>query len=128
MAYQELLASEYSNMTIINRLEELLDQGRDDAMLRFGLGSALFNDKQYEQAIKHFEKCIEHDADYSAAYKLLGKALFSLGRYDDARLVFERGWIKAEHHGDKQTLREMEVFLKKIQKLADSNNETNQRA
>ena len=107
-------------MSIIDRLENMLNSGRDDAMLRFGLGSALFNKKDYEQAIVHLQKCIEHDADYSAAYKLLGKALFSTGKLDQASKVFEQGKAIAERRGDKQSLREMEVFEKKIKKLNDS--------
>ena len=74
-----------------DNLEKMLVEGRDDAMLRFGLGSAYFNEKNFTQAIPHLEVCIKHDAKFSAAYKLLGKALFKVGKNEEARSVFETG-------------------------------------
>ncbi len=103
-------------MSIIENLEQLLASGRDDALLRFGLGSALFNAKQFEQAIPHLKACIEHDPDYSAAYKLLGKALFKIGDEEAAKSIFESGMPIAVRKGDKQTEREIQAFVKKIGK------------
>ena len=105
-------------MSIIDNLERLLASGRDDAILRFGLGSALFNERQYEKAIPHLEACIDHDPEYSAAYKLLGKALFKTSRSEEARGVFDRGMPIAIRKGDKQTEREILAFLKKIDKAS----------
>ena len=95
-------------------LEKMLAAGRDDAMLRFGLGSAYFNEKNFTKAIPHFEACIKHDAKYSAAYKLLGKALFKVGKDKESRCVFEAGLPIAIDKGDKQTEREILAFLKKL--------------
>ncbi|MDJ0956659.1 MAG: tetratricopeptide repeat protein [Arenicellales bacterium] len=97
-----------------DNLERMLANGRDDAMLRFGLGSAHFNEKNYAQAIPHLEACIKHDAKYSAAYKLLGKALFKVGKDEESRSVFEAGLPIAIDKGDKQTEREILAFLKKL--------------
>ena len=104
---------------MIERLERMLEAGRDDAMLRFGLGSALFNAGRLEEAAGHLEKCIEQDPDYSAAYKLLGRAWFQLGRHDQAVAVFEAGLPVAAAKGDKQSGREMEVFMKKARNALD---------
>ena len=103
-------------MTIIGNLEALLAGGRDDAMLRFGLGSAYFNSRQFDQAVPHLQICLEHDPDYSAAYKLLGKALFKCGRNAEAKNVFTNGLPVAVRKGDKQTEREIRVFLNKLDK------------
>lgn len=101
-------------MSMTDRLEEMLASGRDDAMLRFGLGSAYFNEEKFEEAVVHLMKCIEHDENYSAAYKLLGKAQIKLGNDRQAKDILERGLPIAQAAGDKQTEREITVFMKKL--------------
>lgn len=100
-------------MGMIDNLEKMLESGRDDAMLRFGLGSAYFNDDQFKAAIPHLEACLNHDGNYTAAHKLLGKAWFQLGELRRAIEVFEAGLPVAIGKGDKQSQKEMEVFLRK---------------
>ena len=101
-------------MSIISNLENMLDSGEDNALVRFGLGSALFNEKKYTDAIPHLRACLEHDKDYTAAYKLLGKSLYKTGDAAAALAVFNTGLPLAQAQGDKQTEREIEVFLKKL--------------
>lgn len=103
-------------MSITENLEKLLVSGRDDAMLRFGLGSAYFNDKNFTDAVPHLRACLGHDKNYSAAYKLLGKALIKIGDKAQAKAVFETGLPIAVEKGDKQTEREILAFLKKLGK------------
>lgn len=103
-------------MSIIDNLQSMLASGRDSAMLRFGLGSAYFNDKRFEEAVPHLQACIERDPEYSAAYKFLGKALLKLGDSERAREVFSDGLPVAQAKGDKQTEREILAFLKKLDK------------
>lgn len=100
-------------MAITDNLEKMLASGRDDAMLRFGLGSAYFNAGQFDQAVPHLEQCLVHDETYSAAYKLLGKAYFKLKDTQNAQRIFTKGMPVAEQEGDKQSLKEMQVFLNK---------------
>ena len=71
-------------MSLTSNLEKMLDQGQDNAMLRFGLGSAYFNDKAFAEAVPHLRACLTQDATYTAAYKLLGKALLKLGESAEA--------------------------------------------
>ena len=107
-------------MSMTDNLEKMLAGGRDDAMLRFGLGSAYFNEKRYEDAIRHLQVCLEHDEGYSAAYKMLGKAYFQLGNLDAAIEVFQKGLPIATSAGDKQSQKEIEVFLNKaLNKMRD---------
>lgn len=101
---------------IIQRLREQLDQGRDSPLLRFGLGSALFNDKAYAEAAEHLRACVEQMPDHSAAWKLLGRSLTTLGERERARDALSRGLAVAREKGDKQVEREIEVFLKKLAK------------
>ena len=103
-------------MSMIDNLEKMLASGHDDAMLRFGLGSAYFNEGDYLQAIHHLELCLNHDETYSAAYKLLGKAYYKHGDFENSIGVFVRGLPIAEAAGDKQSQKEMKVFLGKAKK------------
>ena len=97
-------------MSLTDNLETMLANGNDSAMLRFGLGSAYFNEKDYQQAIPHLEKCIEWDNSYSAAYKLLGRAQIKLGLNERAKMTLAAGLEQAALQGDKQTEREITVF------------------
>ncbi|MSR14763.1 MAG: tetratricopeptide repeat protein [Gammaproteobacteria bacterium] len=95
-------------------LERLLVSGRDDAVLRFSLGNAyLYEDP--EKAVEHFERALEFDPGYSAAWKLLGKALASKGEISRAREVFSKGIVVAESRGDVQAAKEMRVFMKRLE-------------
>ncbi len=106
-------------MSIADGLEKMLAAGQDSAMLRFGLGSAYFNEKAYQKAIPHLKSCIEQDADYSAAYKLLGRSLIATGANEDARGYLEKGLMIAHAKGDKQTEKEISVFLKRLQSRSE---------
>jgi predicted Zn-dependent protease len=100
----------------VERFEALLASGKDNAMLRFGLGMAYLNAGNSGRAAEHLRRAVEHDADYSAAWKLLGKALAQSGDRAGAVDAYTRGIAAAERRGDKQAAKEMTVFLRRLQK------------
>ena len=83
---------------------------RSDACRLGGPSSAA----QAADAVPQLRACLEHDPGYSAAYKLLGKALYKLEEFDAVRDVFTRGLPIALEKGDKQTEREILAFQKKL--------------
>lgn len=103
-------------MSIIGNLEKMLYGGQDNAMLRFGLGNAYFQQKDFHSAVSHLEKAVSHDPAYSAAWKLLGKALVECNEDEKALAAFEQGVACAEKKGDIQAVKEMNVFLKRLKK------------
>lgn len=103
---------------IIERLRSQLEAGRDSPLLRFGLGSALLQEKAYAEAVEHLHRCTEQMPDHSAAWKLLGRAHMALGDLDAARSVFAQGLLVARDRGDEQVVREIEVFTRKLDKMA----------
>lgn len=105
-------------MTTVTALEKMLAAGRDSALLRFGLGNAYLDAGDAAQAALHLARCVEFDANYSAAWKLLGKAHVALGEAEAARAAWEQGLEAARRHGDKQAEKEMTVFLRKLDKPA----------
>ena len=102
-------------MGLKENLESMLAAGRDDALLRFTLGNAYLADEP-ARAAEHLERAVALNPDYSAAWKLLGKALTSAGRDDDAIEAYRRGIDIAKRKGDIQAAKEMGVFLKRLER------------
>lgn len=98
-------------------LEKILAGGRDDALLRFSLGGACLKEGDAAAAAQHLGRAVVHDPGYSAAWKLLGRALADTGRRDEAAEAWQRGIEAAEIKGDVQAAKEMRVFLKRLHKL-----------
>ncbi len=103
-------------MSLIANLEKMLAAGADTAPLRYGLADAYFKNGEPKKALPHIERAIEIDRDYSAAWKLHGRILTELGDMDKAIAVYEEGIRVAEAKGDRQAVKEMEVFLKRLRK------------
>lgn len=96
-------------------LEKLLGTPRDNALLRFSLGNEYLKQGDAERAVTHFHAALERDPNYSAAWKLLGKALESAGRAQEAREAYLRGVSVAEAKGDRQAAKEMAVFARRLE-------------
>jgi Tfp pilus assembly protein PilF len=97
-------------------LLKLLEAGRDDAMLRFSLGSAYLNSGDAHSAAEHLRAAVKHDPAYSAAWKLLGRALESCAALTDALAAYRQGIEVAERKGDKQASKEMIVFARRLER------------
>ena len=100
----------------IAALEKLLGGGHDTAMLRFSLANAWLQQGDVERAREHVARAVELDADYSAAWKLYGKVLVDLNQPEEAARVYQQGIDVARKGGDKQAEKEMQVFLRRLQK------------
>lgn len=103
-------------MAIVDNLEAMLARGQDSALLRYSLGGEYLKLNQADKATEHLRQAVAKDPKYSAAWKLLGKALADAGRKEEAIKVYEDGIKVAEEKGDKQAAKEMTVFLKRLQK------------
>lgn len=99
---------------LTDSLESLLAGGTDNAALRVALATRYLAAGKAERAVEHAQAAVERDADYSAAWRVLGKALTAAGRDGAARQAYERGVEVAERRGDQQAAREMRVFLKRL--------------
>ena len=101
------------------RFEALLASGKDSALLRFGLGSHYLKAGDPVRAAGHLRAAVGQDRDYSAAWKLLGKALDESGERAAAIAAYRDGIEAAGRRGDKQAAKEMGVFLRRLEKAAD---------
>jgi predicted Zn-dependent protease len=102
----------------LRHLQKLLDSGKDNALLRFGLGFEYFRAGDAGAAIPHLQQAVLFDPSYSAAWKMLGKALAETGRDGEALSAYRDGIAAAERKGDKQAMKEMQVFARRLAKAA----------
>jgi Tfp pilus assembly protein PilF len=103
-------------MATIENFEAMLAQGRDNALLRYSLGNEYLKQGDAEKAAGHLRRAVEHDPKYSAAWKLLGRALTDAARLDEALAAYRQGIAVAEARGDVQAAKEMGVFARRITK------------
>ena len=103
-------------MAIIDNFQAMLARGQDSALLRYGLGNEYLKAEAPAAAAEHLAEAVRQDPNYSAAWKLYGKALAALGRQAEALDVFDQGIAAAERKGDLQAAKEMRVFRKRAEK------------
>jgi predicted Zn-dependent protease len=92
----------------------LLEKDPDNPMILFSLGNELFKEGRFPEAREHLARAVENKPDYSVAYRTLGRAHYELHENAEARRVFTKGREVAEANGDLQTVREIDVFLRRL--------------
>jgi predicted Zn-dependent protease len=102
--------------TALANLLKMLESGRDSALLRFSLGNEYLKNGKPAEAADHLRAAVKHDPAYSAAWKLLGRALDEAGARAEALAAYREGIAVAERKGDKQAAKEMQVFARRIEK------------
>jgi predicted Zn-dependent protease len=101
--------------TIAN-LEKLLGTPRDGALLRYSLGNEWLKSGDPAAAAAQLREAVARDPGYSAAWKLLGRALADAGDEAQAIEAWRNGIAAAKAKGDKQAEKEMSVFARRIEK------------
>jgi Tfp pilus assembly protein PilF len=102
--------------TAIANLEKLLGGPRDNALLRFSLGNEYLKSGDAAGAVIHLREALSRDPHYSAAWKLLGRALNECGALTEALDAYRQGMRVADAKGDKQAAKEMSVFARRIER------------
>jgi len=83
----------------------MLAAGKDGALLRFSLGNEYLKAGDAARAAEHLQRAVAQDAGYTAAWKLLGRALVAAGRAEEALAAYRDGIEVARRKGDKQAER-----------------------
>lgn len=99
-----------------DRFEALLASGKDSALLRFSLGMHYLKEGDAARAAAHLRSAVAQDPGYSAAWKLLGKALADCAEQSEAIAAYRNGIEAAQRKGDKQAAKEMTVFLRRLER------------
>jgi Tfp pilus assembly protein PilF len=103
-------------MDMTANLEAMLARGQDSPALRLALATRYFEQGDMARASAHAAAATEQDPDYSAAWKLLGRAQAAAGQTQAAADTLRKGVAVATRRGDEQAAREMQVFLKRLDK------------
>ena len=95
---------------------KLLERDPRNPMVLYSLGNELFKEGRYGEARDHFKRAVENKPDYSVAYRMLGRAHYELHEDTEARTIFLKGKEVANANGDLQTVKEIDVFLRRLHK------------
>lgn len=101
---------------LIANLEKMLGTPRDGALLRYSLGCEYLKAGEHARAVEHLREAVARDQRYSAAWKMLGKALVEAGRAGEAAQAYRSGIEAAQAKGDRQAEKEMSVFLRRLER------------
>jgi Flp pilus assembly protein TadD len=107
-----------ANEERIAEFKEVAELMPDDPVVRFGLAGAYLDGGHVENAVTEYQETIRLKPDYSAAYRGLGRALERAGRVPEAVAAYRQGREVATRNGDLQTVKEIDVFLHRIEKAA----------
>ena len=99
----------------LENFERMLAAGKDSALLRFSLGNEYLKTGDVARAADHLARAVALDPEYTAAWKLYGKALTTAGRKDEALAAYRNGIEVAGKRGDKQAEKEMRVFARRLE-------------
>jgi predicted Zn-dependent protease len=97
---------------------KLLERDPNNPMVLYSLGNELFKEGRYQEARDHLRRAVENKPDYSVAYRMLGRAHYELREDAEARKVFAKGREVATENGDLQTVKEIDVFRRRLDKRA----------
>jgi Flp pilus assembly protein TadD len=109
------LADEDREASRLEQFRQVVEMDPEDYFSHFGYASALFDAGHYQEAVQEFRAAVRLKPDYSAAIRDLGRALEKIGAFDEAVRVYRDGMPIAERNGDLQTLKEMGVFLRRLE-------------
>lgn len=98
----------------IETLQSFLEASPNDCFIRYGLAQEHVKAGADEAAIKEFQRILDIDPTYQAAYYHAGKAHQRLGQNSVAREVFERGIEMSVTNREPHARSELEVALAEL--------------
>jgi uncharacterized protein HemY len=101
-------------MQSIDSLLAMILKYPKDELLHYTLGRAYAQERRWSEAVDAFRKTISLKADYTTAYRELGRALEQSGQLTDALAIYKEGLSVAEKTGDLQVKKELNVFIQRL--------------
>ncbi len=102
--------------TKIEQFKRFVAQHPESAIVHYGLGNVYLKAGLAEEAAESYRAVIRLKSDYTAAHRELGRALEKLGDSEGARQAYRDGIAIGAKTGDLQTVKEMQVFLRRLDK------------
>ena len=100
-------------------IEKLIDNGRDNYESRLAAGQARMKQKDFDQAIAHFQQATILKPELTVAWQELGRALECNGEPEAARTIWEKGIDAARANGDKQAEKVMQVWIRRLDRTSN---------
>jgi tetratricopeptide (TPR) repeat protein len=94
----------------IQKFRRMLESDPENELALYSLGSALFDDGNFEEAEGLFGRALEHRSDWVMAYILRARCLIRLKRYAEARPLLEQGRahsVEQQHEGPVEEIDEL---------------------
>jgi len=98
-------------MSRIAKLRKLLEADPTDVFLNFGLAMELLKDDRSEEAIALFDRVLDLDPGYLAAYMQKGGTLIAIGRREQAKKTLAEGIAAAKAAGESHTADQAQKIL-----------------
>ncbi|MBI3650908.1 MAG: tetratricopeptide repeat protein [Acidobacteria bacterium] len=99
------------SQTRIDAFKSLLEEQPDEAMVWYGLANEYVKLAHWQDAVDALQNVLRCNADYPAAYQMLGTALAHQGKAEAARRVWTKGLEVATRTGAWNALGHMERLL-----------------
>jgi Tfp pilus assembly protein PilF len=95
-------------------LRQFLETNPNDSFARYGLAMEHVRAGDAQAAISEFQKLVEINPDYTAAFQMAAQTLTKIGRNQEAKGWLERGIACATRTGDSHARAEMQAMLDEI--------------
>jgi predicted Zn-dependent protease len=102
-------------MPTIEQIAKLLAAEPDDAFLHYSMAMQLAKENRADDAVQHFERVIELDPTYTAAYHHKANTLIGRARHAEARQTLAAGIQAAIRVGNQHARSEMEELLASLE-------------
>jgi tetratricopeptide (TPR) repeat protein len=102
---------EYMSQSRIDAFKSLLEEQPDEAMIWYGLANEYLKLEHWGEATAALQNVLRCNAEYTAAYQMLGTALLSQGNREEARRVWTEGLAVATRTGAWSARSHMERLL-----------------
>ncbi len=101
-------------MSRLEQLLKLVEVSPDDPLTHYAVALEYFNQEQWDKSRQAFERTLEIDPNYTAAYYHKARAEIRAGLREQARQTLTAGQQCARRQGDLKTEREMQELLDTI--------------
>ena len=102
-------------MERIDQIKEMIKEDASDPFLHYALGLELAKKQNYQEAIAAFQRVIELEESYIAAYYQIAIIFIHIDIVDVARTYIEKGIHQAETKRDMKSKAELAELLEGIE-------------
>ena len=101
-------------MSRIESLKEILTEDPNNTLARYGLAMEYANAGQFDTALQEFQRLLEANPDYPAAYFMSAQTLVKAGRNEEAKKILGDGIVAAQRKRDSHAASEMQAMLEEL--------------